>query len=409
MLPDSHFQRHRLILNMINHLGPISRTSLIGLTAYRPATVGAIVGELLEKQLILETGSRSSGQGRKRIMLEINKAHICAVGISFSPAHAAFILSQFDGTILSESEISFSPDTPKAQLCEDILQHLQALLEAFQDRFFAGIGICKPLVDPIRYRLRQGSDSDPHASWIQELLSPMLTEATGLSVQVFSGVTLPAQAEHRFGTAKDVDDFIWVELSNGIGTSIFSGGHAIGGADGMAGELGHTIVPTGHPPRLCYCGKPGCVETVAAWPALIGDIQKALREGAISCLQGTKSCEELTVQDIRWALDRNDPVCSYYVRQAGQALGTAIANSVDLFNPRLIVLYGFMLELGEHLIRPLEQAIRENTVFSAQNFTVRISNSSERIMPLGAVANIFSSYMQAEDYRWVYQLDPKSL
>ena len=61
MYQDSHFQRKRLILNMINHLGPISRTALIEHTAYRPATVGAIVTELLDQNLVIETGFHSNG------------------------------------------------------------------------------------------------------------------------------------------------------------------------------------------------------------------------------------------------------------------------------------------------------------------------------------------------------------
>ena len=408
MFPDSHFQRKRLILNMINHLGPISRTSLIELTAYRPATVGAIVGELLEKQLIVESGSSSSGQGRKRIMLDMNKAHICGVGISFTPTHAAFLISQYDGTILVESELPLSGGSKNA-LVAQITAHLQQLLEANHDRFYAGIGICKPLIDPMSYRNQSGPDSDPRAQWIQDLLAPGLEAATGLPTQVFSAVTLPAQAEHRFGAAKGTDDFIWVELSNGIGTSIFSGGHAIGGADGTAGELGHTLIPMEQPARLCYCGKPGCVESVAAWPALIGDIRQALHDGVISCLQYGSAPEELTVQDIKMALDRKDPLCTHYVRRAARALGAAIANSVNLLNPRLIVLYGFMLELGTHFLQPLEQAIRENTVFSSGDFELRISTTSEKIMPLGAIANIFAAYLRMEDYRWVYQLDKTAL
>ena len=84
MFLDNHFQRKSLILNMINHLGPVSRTALIEYTAYRPATVGALVTELLDENLIVETGYLSNGQGRKRALLEINKEHICAVGIYFS-------------------------------------------------------------------------------------------------------------------------------------------------------------------------------------------------------------------------------------------------------------------------------------------------------------------------------------
>ena len=405
MLPDSHSQRQRLILNMIHHLGPVSRTSLIELTGYRPATVGEIVGELLEKGLVIESGTHSSGQGRKRVMLEIHAQKIWGMGISFSSHHVSFILSQFDGTIKDEFRLP-RPDEPnKVSQVETICHHAKTLLKKYPDIFFAGIGICKPLVDPLHYRKHNNSGRDLREPWIQDLLASKLEEVCKLPVQVFSSVTLPAQAEHQFGCARDVDDFIWVELSNGIGTSLFSGGHAVGGADGTAGELGHMVIPTDQPARLCYCGKPGCVEATAAWPALLADIHAALDSNVISSLRG--HTQPLTVADIRQALDNGDRMCLYYVQRAAKLLGTAIANSINLINPRLIVLYGFMVELGDAFLQPLEQAMREGAVFTSDNFEIRISTTSERIMPLGAIANIFSTYLQADNYRWVYQLPRK--
>ena len=70
---NSHFHRRNLILNAIHHLGPISRTALIRLTDYRPASVGAIINELLDSHLVAETGYASAGHGRKRILLEIQE------------------------------------------------------------------------------------------------------------------------------------------------------------------------------------------------------------------------------------------------------------------------------------------------------------------------------------------------
>ncbi|MBQ6832737.1 MAG: ROK family protein [Oscillospiraceae bacterium] len=402
MQPNNHFQRHRLILNMINHLGPVSRTSLIELTGYRPATVGSIVGELLEKELIVETGFRSSGQGRKRTMLEIHKSHICGIGISFTAHRVCLVLSQFDGTILQQQELPYGAEHPDA-LTEQITAGLQTLLQQYQDRFFAGIGICKPLVDPLRYRSMGSVYTGPRSTWFEKTLAPYLEQTFHLRTEIFSSVTLPAQAEHRFGAARDVEDFIWVELSNGVGTSIFSGGHAIGGADGTAGELGHTVTEGGAG-RMCYCGKPDCVETAAAWPALQQQLRGALESGVISCLQ-QRADKPLTVQDVRWALDQNDRMCRHYVAQAAGHLGRAIANAINLLNPRLIVLYGFMLELGPCFLEELERSMRSNTVFTSENFEVRISDTSEQIMPLGAIANILSSYLRTEDYRWVYSLD----
>ena len=66
--------------------------------------------------------------------------------------------------------------------------------------------------------------------------------------------------------------------------------------------------------------------------------------------------------------------------------------------------YGFMLDLGSHFLDPLEHSLRKHTLPTLNDFTIQISTSSEAIMPLGAVANIFSSYLRTDDYRWVYSL-----
>ena len=87
----------------------------------------------------------------------------------------------------------------------------------------------------------------------------------------------------------------------------------------------------------------------------------------------------------------------------------AIANAVSLLNPQLVVLYGFMTGLGDYFLQQLEQAIRENTLSVACDFELRTSAHLEKNLPLGAVAEIFSSYLRTDDYKWVYQLQPSDL
>lgn len=408
MSHDTNNHRRGLILNMINHLGPISRTELISLTDYRPATVGAIVAQLLDEQLIVETGYHSAGHGRKRVMLEINSRHLCAIGISFSSQSVNYIVAQTDGHILHESETPIPVSNSKRELAREITAHIQTLLTLFPQRCIIGVGICNPLYDPLSYEATGPvlSNYVHFNDWIHEDLTPMLEALGQLTVKSFSGVTMPALAEQRFGVAKGMDHFLWIELSNGFGASIFCNGNVYGGANGAAGELGHTVISYNSPnQKLCYCGKPGCIESATAYPALIGAIRKSLREGVFSVLNTYHSDpEEITVQDLRRALEEGDRLCIYHVKNVAQQMGVAIANAVTLLNPQMIVLYGFMLELGDYFLQQLETAIRENVVSLASNFDIRVSSSLESIMPLGAVAEIFSDYLKMDDYRWVYQL-----
>ena len=407
---NSHFHRLHLILNAIYHLGPISRTELINLTDYRPASVGAIINELLESQLIAETGYASAGHGRKRILLEINKDHICAIGVSITTKTALCLAAGIDGRIFAQSELPTDQTLPKDILASRISGQITELLKSCAGKQIVGIGICRPLYDPLTYQSTSSllSNYTHFHDWIHHSLKPMLENLTTVPVETFSPVTLPVLAEQRFGVAKGVQNFLCVELSNGIGASLFCNGAPVEGAHGVAGELGHTVIDrSGN--RLCYCGKPGCVESMTAYPALSAQISGALKSGVFSALSPFKDSQNFSIQDIRKALDFGDRMCMHYVKESAVHLGIAIANAVNLLNPELIVLHGFMLELGEYFLHHLETSIRENTIAIAGNFDIRISSSMETILPLGAAAELFTAFLKMDNYKWVYQLQPCEL
>lgn len=404
---NSYFHRSQMILNIINHLGPISRTELIDLTDWRPASVGDIIKELLEKQLIIETGHSSGGHGRKRTLLEINKDHLYAIGISFTPEAALCLAAGIDGRIFTQSVVPINPSQPKEILARLITDEVRCLIEQCAQKELVGIGICKPFYDPLTYESTHSilSNYVHFHDWIHHSLQPLLEGCAQVPVEAFSPVTLPALAEQRFGAAKGARDFICVELSNGIGASIFCNGAPVGGAHGVAGELGHTVIDR-ELDKLCYCGKPGCVEGVTAYPALAAQIKKALDSGVFSTLTTYSDTQQITVQNIRRALDAGDRMCMHFVKEAAVRLGVAIANAVNLLNPELIVLYGFMLELGEYFLQHLQTSIQENSIALANDFSIRTSASMETILPLGAVAELFTAYLKMDDYKWVYQLHP---
>lgn len=410
----SNHQRQRFVLlNMVNRFGPISRKKLTVLSNYRPASVSELIKELLEEGLLVESGHFSTGYGRKRVLLDINKAFLCAIGIGFSATSITYLLSQYDGTILHRIETQVPPEISKEELEHAILAQTKDLLAQFPHKEIVGVGLSEPLYHELSYWKESVPDlAYTHFNdWIRNALRTRISEETGLYADNFSAVTLPALAEARFGTARGVQNFFCVELSNGIGCSIYCNGHVVAGANGAAGELGHTVVDTIDPNEmLCYCGKPGCVEERAAFPALEQTIRRSLDKGVNSCLQqsyvpGTP----LTVAQIRSALDQGDQLCRHCVRQITQKLGIAIANAVNLLNPELVVLYGFMVELGDYFLQQLSMAIEENTMALSRKFSIQVSPSLERILPLGAVAELFSTYLRIPEFQWIYDLPDTEL
>ena len=405
--------RRYILLNLVHHFGPISRKKLTCLTDYRPASVSELTKELLEEGLLVETGHFSTGHGRKRVLLDINKECLCAIGIGFSAASVTYIVAQFNGVILRRLETQMPAAISRQELENEILRQTKTLIEEFSEKEVVGIGLSEPLYHLLSYWNESILDlAYTHFNdWIRGALRQRMEQEMHLHVDTFSAVTLPALAEQRFGAAKGVNNFFCVELSNGIGCSIFCNGRVVSGANGVAGELGHTVVDTIEPDATpCYCGKPGCVEQRASFPALEQNIRAALDRGVSSLLQTNyQRGKPLSVQNIREALDHGDRLCRHYVGLMAQRLGIAIANAVNLLNPELVVLYGFMVELGDFFLERLETAIRENTLVLSNQFAIRVSRSLEQILPLGAIGELFSSYLKLDEYQWIYDLQASEL
>lgn len=411
MKTDYHSHRRYIILNMINHMGPISRKKLIEFTDYRPASVTELTKELIDEGLVIETGSVSGGSGRRRTLLTLNIQKLCAIGVFLSYTHVVYILSQLDGTIVERID----GDVMELQgdaLADRVVSRVKSLITGHPERTIVGIGLGDPLYDPARYDLAASLPQvyEHFTDWGRLKLKPRLEEATCLPVSNFSAVYLPAVAEQHFGQAKNMQDFICVELGNGIGSSIISGGKVVMGYQGRAGELGHTTINFGAENRsMCYCGKAGCVEADAAFPYISRNICAALKNGTYSVLiDFYDGSRPLTVQDVRRGLDAGDILCEHYVRESARRIGAAVANAVNLLNPEMVVFYGFMTELGDFFIDEIRSILRRNTLVIMRDYQVAVSSQMETLMPLGAAAEMFNEFLHTEDYSNIYRLQKDS-
>jgi len=134
-----------------------------------------------------------------------------------------------------------------------------------------------------------------------------------------------AIGEKYFGCAKDIDDFIWLTVSNGCGAGVFFNGRLFTGQGGNAGELGHIRVTDEN--FECPCGNTGCLEAVAAGPAI--SLRYKILTGK------TLSAKEIADN----ARDGDDTAVSVFIK-TGEYLGRAIASAVNVVNVPLVVIGG---------------------------------------------------------------------
>ncbi len=96
----------------------------------------------------------------------------------------------------------------------------------------------------------------PHLGWHDEPLAGPLAARTGLPVRAAKRRELGAWAERLGGSGRGVDDLVYLNGgASGIGGGVITGGRPLSGADGYAGELGHTFVAANG--IRCHCGAVG--------------------------------------------------------------------------------------------------------------------------------------------------------
>ena len=401
--------RKYLILNMINHFQPVSRTHLVKLTNFQPAIVTALVKELADIGYVIETGKSSNKFGRKRVLLEINKLKFLTIVVALSAEDISYSVLQLDGSILKVERIPFDLNKDRTTLAATIADHLESIAEGYSDSVITGVALCEPLYNWPAYFQGDSliSSYDKVLDWIAREVVPETERLIKRPVRLFSPVTLPAFSEKRYGQAVGCDNFMTVELSNGIGSSFCVNGHILSGSAGFAGEIGHTIVNAhGQEDRMCYCGKAGCLEAYASFPVIVREIERALDHGTYSKLQPLhEQGIKLTASILRKAIEEHDQLVIHHVKKAAELIGIAIANEIDILNPGLVILFGFMLDLGDLFLRELEESIRSHVLRLSADFEIKVSHALGQYLPLGAADEVFSDFFHMEDFKWVYKLE----
>lgn len=167
-----------------------------------------------------------------------------------------------------------------------------------------------------------------------------------------------AIGEMTFGVAKNMQDFIVFTLGTGLGSGIVANGRLIYGHDGFAGELGHTLVNVFG--RQCGCGRKGCLETYVSATGIKRTVYKLLADYTTeSTLRGI-AYDKLSARMITEAAIAGDFIARQAFEYTGRVLGMKLADTVAHFSPEAIILFGGLVNAGEHLLRPTRHHMEEN-------------------------------------------------
>jgi len=328
-------------------------------TGLSRTTVGAILDELLRLGIAEQTGLADSSGGRRAVLLRYKPDAAYAVGASLAPGQWRTVLTDLDARVLNVASTRVLDDSPAA--CVAALGESLVAVAASVDRgrLLSVIGIGTPgVVDTLNGVVKSAVD----VGWNDVPLARMVQDRLGLRAVVANRSRVAALAELSDGAGREVQDMIYVSISTSISAGIVYRRQLYLGANSAAGELGHmTVLPDG---PLCPCGNRGCLEQLAAGPAIAQLARARLKQGGDSPLASVAGAhpEQLTAEDIFRVAAQGDALAIGVVQTVAGYLGIAVANLVNLFNPELIVLGGPVGRAAPNLLAPLTEEVRRRAM-----------------------------------------------
>ncbi|QFG70143.1 ROK family protein [Ornithinimicrobium pratense] len=334
------------------------------------STVAARIEVLLRLGLVIPHGGARSTGGRPPSLFAMNPSARVVAAVDLGATHAVAALTDLAGTVLAEIraalDIADGPDVVLAWVAGAVEDLLARAKRPVRDLIAMGIG----LPGPVEHSTGRPINPPIMPGWDRHDVPAHLQRTFPVPVLIDNDVNIMALGEQRTHLP-DVPNLIFLKVATGIGAGIISGNQLQRGAQGTAGDLGHVRV-AGADGVLCRCGNEGCLEAVAAGPALAAGLRELQVQAA-------------TTQDVIDLVRQGDRDALQVVRQAGRDIGEVVATSVNLLNPSVVVIGGRLADAGEHLLAGIREVVYQRSLpLATQHLQVVASRAGAHAGVLGA-------------------------
>lgn len=362
-----------VVFEAIRLHAPLSRADLARVTGLTPTTITNIMGEFVAAGLVTETPASQTSIGRRPTLIEINTKARYVIGVDLARTKITCGIFDLEPSLLAKESIDAGLSHPSEITMQALVNTIARVLEqpGVERQKVVGIGVSAP--GPLDSKKGILEEPPNFPGWSGVPLASTLEDRFGIPVFLKNDADACALAEKWLGTAKAVDNFVYLALGTGVGTGIFVDGKLYEGARGLAGEIGHITIDING--ERCDCGNYGCLELYVSVPAILG---RARREGVKSPILGKKIKGEgssLTLRDIRDAAEAGDEFSLRLMDSIGRILGVGVTNIVNAFNPEMVVLGRELATAwGETLLEKVRAVVEERALpAAARSCQIRLS------------------------------------
>jgi predicted NBD/HSP70 family sugar kinase len=356
-----------------------------------------MLNELMEEQVIVETGYAPSTGGRRPLTYSLRPDVFYVVAIAMDQLFTRIVIMDMQRrpvTAVKEIALPLAGNPRAAAMLAEKINEC-VLASGIPKEEIAGVGIGMPgFVDArkgVNYTFLETGDVP---------LSRYIAERTGIPAYVENDSSLIALAEFRFGAARNKKSAMVINLGWGIGLGMILNGELFRGYNGFAGEFSH--LPLFSNNKLCSCGKSGCLETEASLLVVVAKAEEGIRNGRLTLLDQLLPAEnaDQACRAVISAAEKGDKFAVELLSEAGYNIGRGVAILIHLLNPESIILSGRGSSAGKIWQTAVQQALNEHCIPRlAANAGIEISTLGYEAELTGAAALVMENYMKSEKTR----------
>lgn len=341
--------------------GPLTKKEIQVHTDYSWGGVCNSISRLLKSDSVTQKKhSKNSTPGRIPYYFNINYEENLLVGIDVTLGRITGVISHLNGecayckTHLLESNLSEEVIEALFDMLEDLFKNVD------NPSYVKAIGLAFPGSTVANWAMKKLEH--PFQGVFPTNLQEIIEKHYGVMTEIFHDPDCLLVVEiNNMYIDLIQENILGLRWSNGMGLSMLISGKIYHGSDGMAGEIGHTVIdPKG---RKCSCGKNGCLETYASVHSLLKQLKDAVETGKCKSIEKTTP---ITFEILLKAYLEEDPFVVNLMEEALDKTSMALANAINIINPSLVIISGEFSRIPEEKFKYLRNKIEQHMMIGLE-------------------------------------------
>lgn len=364
------------ILRSVHRQGPRSRAVITAETGLNRSTVADLVAELVAQGLVVEQEPDPTRRVGRPSPVVAPSSDVVAIAVNPEVDAIEVGIVNLGGTLRRRVR----EERTTVPSVDDVVQTVQRIVESWLAEELAGsriigVGLAVPALVAAETGLVRLA---PHLGWRDVDVITPLAAALNLRVAVDNDASLGAKAERLFGAAREHQNVVYLNGgASGIGGGLILKDILIGGAGGFAGEWGQT--------------RPG-IARASDRRSDDGVLEDEVNRARLLRATGLSNVDDVALAEALLGSEAPDVIEE--MRRQRRILAAALANSVNVLNPSIIVLGGFLAILRDLDAAGFDEDVRKNALAApAEGLAIQSAALGQDRLLIGAAESVFEQLL----------------